>query len=56
MHVSQIYFGIKLYIFRTDLLYVIRSHNNILPAIGICHYTYVDRLLTRSEGNIRQST
>jgi hypothetical protein len=25
MQVSQIYFGLELYIFRTDLLYVIRS-------------------------------
>jgi len=31
--------------FRTDLLYIIRSLNTVYAAIGICHAIYVDYLL-----------
>jgi len=33
--------------FRTDLLSIIRSLNTVYTAIGICHASYVDRLLAR---------
>jgi hypothetical protein len=35
--VSQLYFGKELYMFRTDLLSVVRSLNTVYIAIGICH-------------------
>jgi len=35
-------FGKELYMFRTDLLSIIRSLNSVYTAIGICHVTYVD--------------
>ena len=35
--ISQIYFGKELYIFRTDVLSIIRSLNTLHTAIGICH-------------------
>jgi len=38
--------------FRTDLLSIIRSLNTVFTAIGICHTSYVDRLLARSGWNI----
>jgi hypothetical protein len=37
------------YMFRTDLLSVIRSLNTVFTAIGICRTSYVDCLLARSE-------
>jgi hypothetical protein len=46
--VSQIYFGKELYMFRTDLLSIIRSLNTVHTVIGICHASYVDCLLARS--------
>jgi len=45
--VSQINFGKELYMFRTDLLSIIRSLNTAYTAIGTCHASYVD-LLARS--------
>jgi hypothetical protein len=42
--ISQFYFGIELYMFRTDLLSIIRSLNTVFTAIGICHTGYVDCL------------
>ena len=45
---SQIYFGKELSIFRTDLLSIIRSLNNVYTTMGICHTSYVDCLLGRS--------
>jgi len=48
MHVSQIYFDKELYMFRTDLLSIIRSLNTVFTAFGICHASYVDCLLVRS--------
>ena len=35
----------ELYMFRTDLLSIIRSLNTVFTAIGICHTSYVDCLL-----------
>ena len=35
--ISQLYFGKELNIFRTDLLSIIRSLNNVFTATGICH-------------------
>jgi hypothetical protein len=35
------YFGKELYMFRTDLLSIIRSLNTVFTAIGICHATCV---------------
>jgi len=46
--ISQLYFGKELYMFQTDLLYIIRSLNTVFTAIGICHTVYVDCLLVRS--------
>ena len=48
---SQIYFHKELYMFRTDLLSIIRSLNTVYTAIGICHASYVDCLLSRSGMN-----
>ena len=45
--ISQLYFGKDLYMFRTDLLSVIRSFNTVYTAIGICHASYVDCMLAR---------
>jgi len=41
--------------FRTDLLSIIRSLNTLYTAIGICHGSYVDCLLSRSGWNILTS-
>ena len=41
-------FGKELYMFRTDLLSIIRSFNTVYTAIGICHASYGDCLLARS--------
>jgi len=47
-YISQLYFGTELYMFRTDLLSIIRSLHTVFTAIGICHTSYVDCLLARS--------
>jgi hypothetical protein len=49
--ISQIHFGKELYMFRTDLLSIIRSLNTVFTRIGICHTGYVDCLLARSGWN-----
>jgi len=41
MHYFSSLFGKELYMFRTDLLPVIRSLNTVFTAIGICHTSYV---------------
>jgi len=41
-------FDIKLYMFRTDLLSIIRSLDTVFTATGICYTSYVDCLQTRS--------
>jgi hypothetical protein len=46
----------QLCMFRTDLLSIIRSLNTVFIAIGICHNSYVDCLLTRSGGHIGPGT
>jgi len=48
----------ELYMFRTDLMSIIRSPNTVYAAIGICHASYVDCLLARSGSDLasRQST
>ena len=43
--ISQLYFGKELYMFRTDLLSIIRSLDTVFTATGICHTSYVDCLL-----------
>jgi hypothetical protein len=48
MHYFSTLFGKELYMFRTDLLSIIRSLNTVSTAIGICHTHYVDCLLARS--------
>jgi len=46
--ISQIYLDKELYMFRTDLLSIIRSLNTLYTATGICHASYVDCLLAGS--------
>jgi len=41
MHCFSNLFGEELYMFRTDLLSIIRSLNTVFTAIGICHTGYV---------------
>ena len=48
---SKFIFDKGLYIFRTDLLSIIRSLNTVYTAIGICHASYVNCLLVRSGWN-----
>ena len=45
------YFDKELYMFRTDLLSIISSLSTVYTAIGICHASYVDCLVARSEWN-----
>jgi hypothetical protein len=42
-------FGKELYMFRTDLLSIIRSLITVFTATGIIRTSYVDCLLARSE-------
>jgi len=49
--ISQVYFDKELYMFRTDLLSIIRSLNTVYTTVGICHASYVDCLLARSGWN-----
>ena len=51
MHYFSFYFGKELYMFRMDLLSIIRSLNTVFTAIGICHASYVDCLLARPGWN-----
>jgi len=51
MHYFSTLFGKELYMFRRDLLSIIRSLNTVFTATGICHTSYVDCLLTRSGWN-----
>jgi hypothetical protein len=45
MHYFSALFGKELYMFRTDILSIIRSLNTVFTAKGICHTSYVDCLL-----------
>jgi hypothetical protein len=49
--ISQLYFGKELYMFRTEILPIIRSLDTVFTATGICYASYVDCLLVRSEWN-----
>jgi hypothetical protein len=49
--ICQIYFGKERYLFRTDLLSVIRSLNTVYTAIGICHASFTDCLLADIQYN-----
>jgi len=51
MHYFSTLFGKELYMFRTDILPIIRSLNTVFTAIGICYTSYVDCLLARSGWN-----
>jgi len=42
--------------FQTDLLSIIRSLNTVYTAIGICHTSYVDRMLADPDLASTQST
>ena len=42
---------VQLYMFRTDLLSIIRSLNPVFTAICICHTSYVDCMLADSQHN-----
>jgi hypothetical protein len=48
MHSFSTLYGKELYMFRTDLLSIIRSPNTVFTAIGICHTSYTVCLLARS--------
>jgi len=41
MHSFSTLFGKEIYMFRADLLSIIRSLNTVFTAIGICHASYV---------------
>jgi len=41
MHYFSTLFGKELYMFRTDLLFIIRSLNTVFTATGIYHTSYV---------------
>jgi hypothetical protein len=49
MHYFSVLFRKELFMFRTDLLFIIRSLNTVFTAIDICHTSYVDCLL--ADGN-----
>jgi len=51
MHCFWTLFGKELYMFRTDLLSIIRSLNTVFTATGICHTGYVVCLQARSGWN-----
>jgi hypothetical protein len=53
MYYFTTYFGKELYMFRTDLLSIIRSLDTVFTASGICHTSYVDCLLASSGWNVR---
>jgi len=44
-------FDKELYMFLTDLRFIIRNLNTVYTAIGICHASYVDCLLADSQHN-----
>jgi hypothetical protein len=48
MHYFSTLFGKELYMFRTDLLSIIRSLDTLFTTTGICHASYIDCLLARS--------
>jgi len=48
MHYFSSLYGKELYMFRTDLLSIIRSLNTVFTSTGICYNSYADSLLARS--------
>jgi len=48
MHYFSSLFGKELFMFRTDLLSIVRSLNTVFTATGICYTDYVGCLLARS--------
>ena len=46
--ISQLYFNKQLYMFRTDLMSIIRSLDIVFTVFGVCHTSYVVGLLARS--------
>jgi hypothetical protein len=54
MHYLSNYFDKELYVFRTDLLSIIRSLNTVYTA-HVCRTSYVDCLLARSGYSILTS-
>ena len=52
MLVSQLNFGKQLYMFRTDLMSIIRSPDTVFTATGICYTSNVDCLLADSQRNL----
>jgi hypothetical protein len=54
-YIFKLYFGKQLYMFRTDLLSIIRSLNTVFTATVICHTGYVGCLLARSVWTIPTS-
>jgi len=51
MHYFSALFGKELYMFRADLLSIIRSLNTVFTTMGICHTGYADSLLADSQLN-----
>jgi len=51
MHYFSTLFGKQLYMFRIDVLSIIRSLNTVFTATGICHTSYDDCLLADSQHN-----
>jgi len=47
LSLNFIWKGKELYMFRRDLLSIIRSLNTVFTATGICHTSYVASLLTK---------
>ena len=45
---SQLYFDNEIYMFRTELLSIIRSLNTVFTEIGICHINCVECLIVSS--------
>jgi len=57
MHYFSALFSKELYMFRTDLLSIIRSLNIVFTAVGVCYTSYVACLLARWQaGNITSMT
>ena len=54
MHYFSSLFGKELYMFRIDLLSIIRGLNTVFTAIGICHTSYVDCLLATAVASRQQ--
>ena len=51
MHCFSNYIGKELYMFRTDLLSIIRNLNTVYTAVDTCHASYVDCLLADHQHN-----